>query len=288
MKQERFKQLVKLAEKYIEENLGEALGHQINCYEYINSKYKPEYAIKELETKSLDELKKILLKRFALHLQNQYSMPKIINYKENYERIDCIILNFKRKTHNRIKLTENLFEEFKNLKLISKTSEKTWKRYSKGLIDALSYVNEIVDVASYIEELKCINEKPFDEKQYYLDDIKNKVYGIGDTMKYDFYKELCCFNLIKPDVHIKDLLHNIKNPIIDETNDNNLAGEFIKMCSKLEHKTPYYVDKIFWLACTGNFYNEGFDNIKEMDKRKVNKKNFRKFCKKNGLDISSN
>ena len=60
------------------------------------------------------------------------------------------------------------------------------------------------------------------------------------------------------------------------------------MCSKLEHKTPYYVDKIFWLACTGNFYNEGFDNIKEMDKRKVNKKNFRKFCKKNGLDISSN
>ena len=33
-----------------------------------------------------------------------------------------------------------------------------------------------------------------------------------------------------------------------------------------EKYTPYYVDKIFWLCCTGNFYEDGI-TINKMTRR---------------------
>lgn len=106
--QEKFEELVKIAEKYIEEKALKVLNAKRksedkeykdveNCYELISSKYKPMYTINNNENVKPDDylqankdskyyeesattLKGKLLVRFCIQLQNYQAMPKAINY----------------------------------------------------------------------------------------------------------------------------------------------------------------------------------------------------------------
>ena len=91
---------------------------------------------------------------------------------------------------------------------------------------------------------------------------------MNTALSYDFFKELYCKNLVKPDIHIKEIF---KRYIYEELPDENvIAKDFISMGLTLE-PSPYYLDKILWLCCTGNFYEDGI-TINKMTRR-----NFFKF-----------
>lgn len=101
--QEKFNELVKIAEKYIEEKALKVLNAKRksddkeykdveNCYELISCKYKPMYEIdsngnlKDPNSEKSKywiqtiDLKEKLLVRFCIQLQNYQAMPKAINY----------------------------------------------------------------------------------------------------------------------------------------------------------------------------------------------------------------
>ena len=87
---------------------------------------------------------------------------------------------------------------------------------------------------------------------------------MGDTLTLDFFKELKCENLIKNDSHIIACYKHVGGKCNEK---NKIVFEFISMCKKIEY-TPFYVDKILWLCCTGNFDKDGIIITK------MNRKNF--------------
>ena len=144
-----------------------------------------------------------------------------------------------------------------------------WYKYARGLYDAI--VEGKINKDDIIKLVKELNEKI--EK---IDDFKNRlsnihkfnkdIYYLGDTLTFDFFKELACENLVKADIHIQEIFkkciyneehNNILNNLgKDENIANQIAWDFITLCNKWEY-TPYYIDKILWLCCTGYFYEDG-------------------------------
>ena len=285
-KVEKFKTIVETAEKYIVKHALKIINavrekESNTCPELIKYKYKPKYKIEELEQKTTEEFNNIILEHFCIELQNQSGRTNAIKYngQERKKAIYTIIKEFDVSQSNWC----NLYEEFSNPKGNYKNyiigSEKNkidkikfcnscdeiqkcnkskfnygWKEYSKGLFNAKKFIMQIKK-DSFIEELKEINKiddyKNLDKK---LKKIRN-CYGIGTELSYDFYKELCCENLIKPDVHIKTLYNEFLSNKDKNIPPDIVAKDIISLCNVAKYE-PYYIDKILWLCCTGNFYEE--------------------------------
>ena len=160
----------------------------------------------------------------------------------------------------------NKFEQCK--KTLKTRANYGWREYCRGLTDALNYIKE-TSKEELVKQIKdiIIDGKP-NERKKFLNNFMVKFRSIGQELVYDFFKELCCENLIKPDVHIKYLYKNVLNG--QEKNSFNIAEDFIQMCNEYENGkyTPYYIDKILWLCCTGNFYKE------DITINSINRENF--------------
>ena len=177
-----------------------------------------------------------------------------------------------------------------------------WYRYTAGLMDVLIQMKTTPETPeNYLDFVKIICKevkeqsekiaeickkkegdisKELDKEFNELDNIIHKFNGntkpaddyrkifcLGDTLTYDFLKELACENLVKADIHIKELFRNTIYNNQLPSNDNAVAKHFIKLCNNYkanyhdkdaaEKYTPFYIDKMFWLCCTGYFYADG-------------------------------
>ena len=183
---------------------------------------------------------------------------KNIQYNEDDNEIFVIAKSFlnKKSINNR-----ELLKTFE--KELHITINSSWERYSHGLVDAINYINGL-NRETFVETLEKINK---DNDKSALRSIYEEIHYMGEALAYDFVKEIGCRNVIKPDTHIKD----IAKELLDI--DKDIPNEIIRLCNanKIE---PYYADKILWLCCSGNFYEDGI-TINSM-----NKKNFIKYYNK--------
>ena len=85
--------------------------------------------------------------------------------------------------------------------------------------------------------------------------IATEVDGIGFTLACDFLKELGFLNFSKPDRHLKYILPKLG---LSESDDDYTIFKTISRIARNAKRTPYGVDKLFWLIGSGNFYNDGF------------------------------
>ena len=254
------------------------------CSEIINDKYNPKYRIEDIKKKTEKEIKEILIERFCVELQNQSGRANAIKYFSYGE-------DFKNEIFKIVKICyEDLFNEkmqwctlyhiFNKNPLININNEKIlkdfekackncdnsecekmqekrnfgWREYSRGLIDALKYIKNL-DCEEFKKNLSIINDvEKHEERKTIFKTLTKQIHSLGDELVYDFFKELCCENLIKPDVHIKYLYNEIIKG--EKKNSYDIAEDIIQMCKEFGY-SPYYADKILWLCCTGNFHNDG-------------------------------
>lgn len=297
-KQEKFNKLIEAAESYIVKNAKVVLNairntKADNCYDLIYKKYQPMYDINKLREKEENTKKLDLLRRFCIQLQNYQAMPRAINYfsynsendslksmmlqdneifkiaEELYQRNLTnpltIYENFKAKLkfeeekdaedkksffNDRVKLNS---EDNKPFKVIVNNKGKckiyynwAWLKYCVGLSDVFKFLNDNERVNEIFED------KP---KSNIFDDI----FGFGNALTSDFLKEIGHIDLIKPDVHIKEIYKHLTDSQKNPTN-KNVQKDFSKWIGNQKDKekyTPYYIDKILWLCCTGDFYEDG-------------------------------
>lgn len=292
--QEKFNKLIEAAESYIVKNAKVVLNairntNADNCYDLIYKKYQPMYDINKLREKEENTKKLDLLRRFCIQLQNYQAMPRAINYfsynSENdssksvmlqdneifniakylYQRnlTNPLIIyeNFKAKLKfEEEKYTEDKTSFFKDrIKLNSKDNKPfkvidnnkiyyswAWLKYCVGLSDVFKFLND--------------NERGneiFEDKP--KSNIFGDIFGFGNALTSDFLKEIGHIDLIKPDVHIMKIYKHLTGPRKPPAS-KKVQEDFSKWIGNQKDKekyTPYYIDKILWLCCTGDFYEDG-------------------------------
>ena len=131
----------------------------------------------------------------------------------------------------------------------------------------LELVREAVDLNKLDKwDENKMEDRPKRNKPNVLHELR-KIRGLGPALTRDFLKECGCLWLAKPDVHLIAVLTEIG--ILDNLGDKNNyysntvngANEFSKKmyefaASVSEDITPFKIDKMIWLACTGSFYLE--------------------------------
>lgn len=248
-KQELYNELVTMVEKLAE--IAGVNKHQLQCY------YFPE------GTKQLNG-ENGFLNRLAISLQNSGMMRNSIKYDDinNRSVIKNVLCNYNAlKANNRYKSWKDIYYSMlasgikdKGLK---KKKESNWEKYCRGLYDGLRFLTKR-------NGEKTINKLIDTDNTIYLNDnidmiktIAKEIHGLGFALTCDWLKECGCMWLAKPDVHIKTVVNYMDNGNLNvQISDSDVIKRVYQWAEVIDRKdvTPYKIDKIIWLLCTGNFY----------------------------------
>lgn len=286
---ENFTKLVRCAEAYVRKkaNIIRLLNDNTDIVKVIKDKYQPKAFMK---AKNNDERLNLALERFCIELQNYRGMTTAIDYgsfgndykneifkfvKEEYEKTPTSavaiyqglheVCGFDEEKKLSKALEKKLSDKSKNLK--GEKVNSAWLRYSIGLKNVIDFLhdNGLKRLYQYFEIGKKLNLRIFKD-----------IYYMGEALTYDFFKELGRTDLIKPDTHIKAILkeifpnenYNDKETVVKML---ELIEEYNKGKNEKDKCTPYNIDKLLWLCCTGTFYEDGIKILS------MNQQDFLKF-----------
>lgn len=179
-----------------------------------------------------------------------------------------------------------LYEILKSKYLNNKIERKNnfWLDFAKTTIDGakfLSVFNTKKDFDNFVTTL--FNTHP-DALPLLL---HSKIHGFGTALPYDFLKELG-YDYAKPDIHIKKIIYSLG---FTKTDDEITVVEKLR---ELCHNTGcslYSADKLLWLVCTQDFYNEEDKEKNKFTKtsgpqNESNRNNFIQRCIQKGYNLN--
>lgn len=260
--EERYKLVYKEALNYLYKiKPDEITKEQFDKYFYIEKNFKT---------------KNDILEHLLGSLQNYQSMPNVIGFDNKKEQFSKILLGFDSdRVLKEYKSHKELLDTFtKNFNLDTKgflRPNNSWVKYSKAVLSACKFISQFKDVDDFdhFVNLFSYNESTSAALPMLL---SKEIYGLGFALGCDFLKELGYNQYPKPDIHLIDVFSELG---LSDRNEYNCYKAIIKM-SKIVKETPYKVDKVFWLICSGNFY---LDEIKIGGR----KKDFINYYKENFL-----
>ena len=224
--------------------------------------------------------------QMAFHAQNAIRISNIVKFNYNFSFLNKVLLGFDPKRfldkypdENSVsKLVEDLRFDGKEGLNWSSDNNKSGKkdvivtRYAKSLIACARYINRFSDRAAVLADLKN-NYKNNDFKtliQYFRTEIPN---GFSIALTCDFLKEFddSFCDLAKPDRHIKDVLNTLYRRKYSGNGSEyqciedmqSLTNTINSSLPKNQQITVYQLDRMIWLACTGNFYLDKIEYPKE-------------------------
>ncbi len=196
------------------------------------------------------------MERAAESLQNSGHMINSIRFKENRKIIKEVLYSFdENKIIENYQDWEALYQKFRDHGIQDKTKTENggnWRKYSRGLFNIAEF---FADNKSELE--KTCQKGNMDSALSLLKKLKKSVYGMGIPLACDFLKECGCTVLVKPDIHIIKIYNEIFGAQIPNEPSDKQAQQVIVDMAEMANQigvTPYKLDKIFWLICTGEFY----------------------------------
>jgi len=130
-----------------------------------------------------------------------------------------------------------------------------WVIFCKGTISASSFLSKFKSLEDFNEFVKPFLVNEYTKASFPLL-LSKEIFGLGFALACDFLKEIGYLDFPKPDVHIITIFYG--TGISKSKEDYAVFKDVIKF-SNVINKTPYQVDKLFWLVGSGNFY---LNNIK--------------------------
>lgn len=200
--------------------------------------------------------------------QNYQSMPNVINFAKRKDKIEEILYGF---DYSRVQelSVEELYQRFRNEFHVTSTDSKrnSWYKWSHSIVDAANFMNDFVDINDFKEFVGRFDYNVSTRMALPLL-ISTKISGIGFALACDLLKELGFTNYPKPDVHMKDVFSGIGLSEWDDYSNFEAITRMANFCSKDDASvTPYKVDKVFWLICSGRFYLEKPEEIRVHSKK---------------------
>lgn len=187
--------------------------------------------------------------------QNYQRMPNVIKYQERRERIKGILYDFDLKSISQYNV-EELYQKFRLEFGVTSTDNNfnSWHKWSKSIVDAAKFMSDFKN----IEEFKSF----VDQFDYNLPTrmalpllISTKISGMGFALACDCLKELGYTSYPKPDVH---LIQIFVGAGLSSNEPISVFEAIVRMaedCIEIDPEvTPYKIDKMIWLICSGRFY----------------------------------
>jgi hypothetical protein len=106
--------------------------------------------------------------------------------------------------------------------------------------------------------------------------LKQEIKGFGFALACDFLKESGFHWYAKPDVHLIEIFSQLN--ISETKNDYEVLNSIVRMAEN-NGKTPFAIDKIFWLIGSGKFYKDNHPETKKPLFIGRNRNDFIKFVK---------
>ncbi len=160
---------------------------------------------------------------------------------------------------------------------------KLWFRYCNTILSSARFLNKFNSHAEFYafldQHYKDPRIKPFLPML-----LSYEIAGIGFALACDFLKEVGYVQFGKPDTHIKDIfieLGILQNATKQSSKADYLSLEIMEEIATSNNVTPYSVDKILWLVCSGDYYLHGIKTGNQ-------KKNFINYMKKKDRNLKEN
>lgn len=182
---------------------------------------------------------------FIRTAQNYQFMPNVIQFDNREQTIGTILHDFDYKYVSSLS-SDYLFGEFK--KAFGISSEKSWRLWCSAVVDSAHYVKRFSSVSefdNYVTNSSDLKTVPLS--------ISKSINGIGFALACNALKELGYLDYVKPDIHLIDICDALnissREPIAVFDAMQEIAAD--------NNITPYKLDKVLWLVCSGNFYKDG-------------------------------
>lgn len=228
------------------------------------------------DSRDFSSLKDIYI-QFIRSAQNYQRMPNVIKFDERKDKIASLAYDFDYQQLKNIS-ADDLYQLFRQKFKVggADNSFNSWLKWSKSIIDSAKFISDFSDVKDFVEFVKRFDYNVSTRMALPLL-ISQKISGIGFALACDTLKELGFTNYPKPDDHLMDVFSAVG---LSEHNQISTFEAIVRMSDKCKdidkEVSPYKVDKVFWLICSGRFYLE-----KSEIKIGRNKKQFIDFALKN-------
>jgi hypothetical protein len=199
---------------------------------------------------------------FIESAQTQQMLPNVIKFKERHKQIKKILCNFNVARIIKTWDANTLYKEFRRQFNITSTDspKNCWYRWSEAVISIAKFLSSFKDandfrgfIASFGYNAKTKMALPLL--------ISTRIKGMGFSLVCNALKELGYSEYPKPDVHLKDV---ISTAGFCEHDDYAVFETIVNISNEMQKNgdttaTPYKIDKIIWLICSGNFYLDNID-----------------------------
>lgn len=203
-----------------------------------------------------------ILERLCGTLQNYQSMPNVIGFYSKKERVNGfrkVLFNFDEVKilntyQNYGELRAAFAREFNIDESNFERKNNSWTKYSKAVLSACSFMRQFKDAKDFntFVDLFSYNEATAVALPLLLE---KEIYGLGFALGCDFLKEIGYSQYPKPDVHLIGIFHALG---LCEKNQLSCYKAIIRM-ARAVNKTPFRVDKVFWLIGSGNFNSDSYE-----------------------------
>ena len=143
---------------------------------------------------------------------------------------------------------DSLFECFKEHFNVD-SSKKSFADYAKSVISACQFLNKF-DSAEDFDTYVMRYYNNVDARIELAQILEKEIIGIGFALACDFLKDIGYEAYAKPDTHLMKIFNELS---LCENKPIPMYRTFVEMANAVG-KTPYAVDKVFWLIGSGNFY----------------------------------
>lgn len=198
-----------------------------------------------------------IFEQFVQSAQNYQMMPKVINYKDRREKVKDILSGFDVRAVAKMDPSE-LYEQFVHQFGLKESTDKrnSWRKWSKSIVESAQFLCEFRNVDDFVGFVKCFDYNVHTRMALPLL-ISNKIHGIGFALACDLLKELGFTSYPKPDVHLIEVFNALGLSKAEPIDTFEAIVHMSDACRKEDPSvTPYKVDKVFWLICSGRLYLE--------------------------------
>ncbi len=209
--------------------------------------------------------------------QNYQRMPNVIKFKERQDEIKAVLYYYDFEKIKKYEVDE-LYYKFRTVfDVISEDSKhNSWRKWSKSIITAAKFMSDfksIEDFRNFVDLFKY--NLPTRMALPLL--MQTKISGMGFALACDCLKELGYLDYPKPDVHLIEVFVALG---LSEKEPIDVFEAIVRMaedCKDIDDNiTPYKIDKIIWLICSGRFYLDDISVGRNKEKfiNYVNEQNF--------------